>query len=104
MAYKKVKALDGSAVILRLRIDPDVPRMNGIGSRKCRAERVFVLGVESGPAPAEFYVPWTFSHPDISCRYRVGEYTVAHEYNGDPRLECTGGIHFFMTKKEAEEW
>lgn len=28
----------------------------------------------------------------------------ADKYNDDPRVECTGGIHFFLTRQEAEEY
>jgi hypothetical protein len=37
-------------------------------------------------------------------RYIVGKETWADAWNDDPRIECTSGIHFFMTRKEAEEY
>jgi hypothetical protein len=39
-----------------------------------------------------------------SLVYNRNSLVYAEGYNDDVRLECTGGIHFFMTRKEAEEW
>jgi hypothetical protein len=83
-----------------VQIDADTPRINGIGSHKCRAERVLVLEQVYGEPATEFVSP---THRD-KLTYRVGEYTVADKYVDDFRLECTGGIHFFMTMQEAIDW
>jgi hypothetical protein len=34
----------------------------------------------------------------------MGEWVEEPNYDGDPRVECAPGIHFFMTKEEAEEY
>ncbi len=36
--------------------------------------------------------------------YYKGAIVEADSFDDDIRLECTNGIHFFMTKEEAEEW
>ena len=36
--------------------------------------------------------------------YQAGEMTYPDGYDPDIRIECTSGIHFFMTKQEAEEY
>jgi hypothetical protein len=36
--------------------------------------------------------------------YVVGETVVADKYDPNPRVECSGGIHFFMTRAEAEAY
>ena len=36
-------------------------------------------------------------------KYTLGEIAKA-DLDTDIRIECTSGIHFFMTRKEAEEW
>ena len=41
---------------------------------------------------------------DNSIIYEVGEYTFPDSYDPDPRIECSNGIHFFLTKQEAIEW
>jgi len=104
VAYKAVEDCFGNKAVLRIRVDAETARINGIGSRKCRAERVFVLGLESAGAIADAYWPSTKRYVDPECHYKIGEYTVADNYDDDPRKECTGGIHFFMTKAEAEAW
>jgi hypothetical protein len=35
--------------------------------------------------------------------YSVGEHMV-QEISTDIRIECAPGIHFFLTKQEAESW
>ena len=36
--------------------------------------------------------------------YRNGELTYPDSYDDDIRVGCSHGIHFFITKAEAEEW
>ena len=36
--------------------------------------------------------------------YRKGEIVRPDKYNPDPCLECTHGIHFMLTKEEAEAY
>jgi hypothetical protein len=36
--------------------------------------------------------------------YKVGEVMYPDSYSDDIRVECTNGIHVFLTKKEAERW
>ena len=36
--------------------------------------------------------------------YYAGAHIKEPNYNGDIRVECAEGLHFFMTKKEAKEW
>ncbi len=102
IAFKAVRTAGGGCAVLRVRIDADVPRCNGIGSRKCRAKRLYVLGVAAGTeSPDGRYLSPTHG---TTVEYRVGEHAVANDYNDDPRLECTGGLHFFLTIDEACDW
>jgi hypothetical protein len=41
---------------------------------------------------------------DPGTVYTVGAVTRADSYDDDIRVECTHGIHFFITKEEAEQW
>ncbi len=41
---------------------------------------------------------------DPNFIYRVGESVEVEGYNPDIRVECTTGIHFFMTLDEAVEY
>jgi hypothetical protein len=66
-------------------------RTSSLIGRKCRAEFVKVLdgdgvGIFDGTV------------------YKKGVIVKADKYSDDIREECTSGIHFFMTKKEAEDY
>ena len=41
---------------------------------------------------------------DASFIYRLGETVEEPEYDGDIRVECTTGIHFFKTFEEARDY
>jgi uncharacterized protein YjbI with pentapeptide repeats len=87
------KCLNG--VIVKIRIPEDARRSNAT-TRKCRAEFVDVLeviGAEVGIA----------GH-DGTTEYRVGQRVHCHEWCEDRWQECAGGIHFFLTRQEAENW
>ena len=90
IVYKKVKG-----GIVKLRIDADTARSNAIG-RKCRAECAFVL-----EAPRED----AFSFYDPTFEYKVGQYVRCKEpFDTDRWNECGSGIHFFITREEAEAY
>jgi hypothetical protein len=95
IAYKKV--LGG--VVLRLLITG--ARTSSLIGRKCRCDRATVLGVVCHP---DILMGEYRSNHDYTFTYRVGEEVVCPEYNSDPRVECTTGIHFFVTQKEAEDY
>ena len=88
-AFKKI-----STGVLKIRIPAKAQRVNAIGSRKCRASFVKVLEGPEGVSPTHY----------TKLTYRVGETVIADSFNPDIREECTNGIHFFITHKEAEEW
>ena len=87
-AYKKV-----NTGVIKLLIPEDAKRTSTLVGRKCRASHVKVL---SGSGVSS-------THKD-KLEYKEGEVVYADAYNDDIRVECTSGIHFFMTRKEAEEW
>jgi len=87
------KCLNG--VIVRLRIPAKAQRSNASG-RKCRASEALVLqviGAEEG-----------ISRYDRNTKYRKGETVKCDKWNEDRWQECGGGIHFFLTRIEAERY
>jgi hypothetical protein len=82
-------------VIVKLRIPSSARRSNATG-RKCRAEFVEVLEVFGGSVG-------TSTH-DSKTTYRVGETVRCDVWNPDRWNECAGGIHFFITRYEAEQY
>ena len=90
----------GGDTIAKLKIPWFSRRCNAIGSRKCRAEMAIVLGIEKDGKPIETGV----SKLTGNTTYTVGKHVSCDNYNPDWRVECSGGIHFFMTRKEAEDF
>ena len=82
-------------VLVRLFIPSKARRSNATG-RKCRAERAKVLeviGAEVG-----------ISQSNSSFVYKTGEWVRADKWDEDRWNECSGGIHFFLTRVEAEKY
>ena len=90
IGFKKV---NGS--IITLLIPADAKRVNAYGSRKCRAEFAYVLRVD-GPTHA------LTAHNGFV--YPTSGLVTPDSFDPDPRVECSHGIHFFITRQEAEEY
>ena len=87
------KCNDG--VIVKLKVPEAAKRSNAFG-RKCRAEFVEVLELFGGEVG--------ISQHDGKTEYRVGETVHCDQWCDDFMIECTGGIHFFVTREEAEAY
>ena len=88
-AWKKCQG----GVIVELLIPEDAKRSNST-TRKCRAEYADVLKVIGATEGKSWFNP--------SFIYGVGKRVVADRWEEDRWVECGGGIHFFLTKEEAE--
>jgi len=82
-------------VLVKLKIPGNARRSSATG-RKCRAEFAEVLEVVGAEAGV--------SKHDGSTIYRAGETVRCDNWDQDRWNECSGGIHFFITRAEAEEW
>jgi Family of unknown function (DUF5758)/Pentapeptide repeats (8 copies) len=82
-------------VVVKLLIPQKAKRSNATG-RKCRAEFVQVLRV--------FGATEGISQHDSKTVYRKGETVKCDNWNLDRWVECGGGIHFFLTRIEAENY
>ena len=82
-------------VIVKVIIGRNAKRSNATG-RKCRAEYVKVLEV--------FGAEVGISQHDSATEYRVGKIVRCDKWNEDRWTECGGGIHFFLTRTEAEKY
>jgi len=85
--------------IAHIRIPADARRSSAT-TRKCRAERAEVLAVYDN----EESVDCGYSIHDSNFMYRVGETVECDEWDDDRWNECSGGIHFFLTRAEAKVW
>ena len=98
-AWKKVRG----GFVLELEIPADAERTSSLVGRKCRASRALVIsaflpgGEVSARDEFDSLHDWEFT-------YRVGGVAEEPRYDGDIRVECTQGIHFFMTHLEAKNY
>jgi hypothetical protein len=93
IGYKKLS----NDVICKLVVPEDSKRVNVVTGRKCRAEYVKVL-----EGKGESLDP---SGSGEVLLYEKGK-TVrcVKPFDGDVRVACASGIHFFITREEAEEF
>ena len=84
-----------NGVLVRVMIGKNAKRSNATG-RKCRAEYVKVLEVIGAEVGISRY--------DNKTKYRAGKIVRCDKWNEDRWLECEGGIHFFLTRIEAEQY
>ena len=82
-------------VIVKLRIPEAAKRSHAFG-RKCRAEYVDVIEIIGGDK--------AISQHDGKTEYIVGARVVPDSFSDDWQSECSNGIHFFITKIEAENY
>jgi hypothetical protein len=86
--YKKLR----NDVICTLKIPKEAKRVGGIIGNKCRAEYATVMEGDG------------LSFHDESFQYRIGEIVRPDKFDQNPLTECSSGIHFFLTKEEAEKY
>jgi hypothetical protein len=91
--YKKVQRK-----IVHLLIPAWAKRTACLINRKCRASAAIVLAIE-GDKPVRSK-SWTCSR----TTYEIGKTVYPDSYDPDPRVDCTHGIHFFLTREEAKRW
>ena len=82
-------------VIVKLLIPQKAKRSNSTG-RKCRAEYVQVLRIYGAKIGISTY--------DNKTVYRKGATVKCDKWNEECWTECGGGIHFFITRAEAEAY
>jgi hypothetical protein len=89
--------------IAKLEIPANAKRHNHLSSRKCRAEFVNVLEIKDAKSQ-KIKKAWNFSYSSAKTLYEVGKTIHPDEYDSDPRIDCSNGIHFFLTRQEAKEF
>ncbi len=89
-------------LIVKLLIPEDAKRSHAFG-RKCRAEYAKVLAVYDGKKEVSAGV-WATSKHDNATKYLKGETVKCDKWETDWLQECAGGIHFFITREEAEDY
>jgi hypothetical protein len=91
IGYKKCK----NNIIVKLLITESAKRSHAMG-RKCRAEFATVLEIYGADK--------AISKHDGKTEYIVGKVMHCDSWGEDWTVECAGGIHFFITRIEAENY
>jgi hypothetical protein len=85
--------------LVRLRIPEKARRTACFVNRKCRAEFAVVEWIEDGgPVMSDGM------GSGAPTTYAVGEEVRPDKYDDDVRVDCSHGIHFFLTREEARAW
>jgi len=80
-------------VIVKLKIPSRAKRSHAFG-RKCRAQYVDVLQVIGGKVGISLH--------NSKIEYTKGKRVKCDQWCDDWKQECAGGIHFYITREEAE--
>lgn len=96
VAWKKLK----NDLVAKLMI-PEDARRSSATTNKCRADKAVVLGIY-GKNGKEY--DSGVSSYDNAFVYTVGKTVIADKYDDDRWNECSNGIHFFVTREEAERY
>lgn len=82
-------------MLVKVKVHEKAKRSNSTG-RKCRAEYVKVLEVIGATKGISSHDPKT--------TYCVGKTVRCDKWEENRWIECAGGIHFFLTRAEAEAY
>jgi hypothetical protein len=95
LAYKKL----ASGEIAVVNVPYEALRVNAYGSRKIRVSMLRVEQITGKPNSGERTGPY---HPGLI--YELGAVLSCEDFDPDPRVECSRGLHVFLTHAEAETW
>ena len=95
-AWKKA-----SGCIVELKIPAWAMRTCSIVGRKCRAEFAIVVDIRDKNKKRIQSVKGDY---DKCTVYEIGKIMKPDSYDPDTRIECSHGIHFFVTREEAENY
>ena len=102
IGFKKARAVNKYVeVIVELEIPAEAKRSSAT-NRKCRCNKAKVLSITDLQGIAEFQK--AHSRYDNDFIYEVGKTVIVDDYDDNRWNECSTGIHFFITKKEAIDY
>jgi len=88
-----------SGHIVKMRVDEGVPRSCAT-TRKHRSASVLVLEIDDGKMTRLEHDP----DQGVPVIYEVGKVTATDSWDECRWNECSHGIHWFLTREEAEMW
>ena len=92
---------NNTPVIVKLQIPAEAKRSSAT-NRKCRCSKAKVLSITGLNGVAEFQQ--ATSSYDNDFLYEVGKTVIVDDYDDNRWNECSTGIHFFITRKEAVDY
>ena len=92
----------GGAAIARLVIPVSAEKVIYEGF-KCRANKAYVAEIYS-PDNGNIKYDEAVSAFNSDFIYKVGEIVESDDWNPNPMIECTNGIHFFLTEEEVRKY
>lgn len=78
---------------------PEDARRSSATTRKCRCDKAKALEIWDKNG---YSIQKAYSKNDADFVYRIGETVSVPNFDEDRWQECAPGIHFFLTRKEAE--
>lgn len=87
--------------IVQLLIPADARRTSATNTT-CRCDKAKVLTIKDMETNQDYTE--AVSYVDQDFIYRRGQWVEAKNFNPDRWVDSTGGIHFFLTRKEAEDY
>ena len=89
--------------LAKLKIPKGSRRTASLVGRKCRAEYTMVLSLHDLEGVKVTNTTGISLH-SASFEYYVDKIVYPNSYNDDVKIECTQGIHFFLTMEEAKSY
>ena len=78
---------------------PENAKRSSATTRKCRSDKAFVLNIFDSEGNE---IEKTVSNFDNSFEYIKNKEVLVEDYDENRWKECSTGIHFFITRREAE--
>ena len=98
IAWKKA-----SGQVVKIQIPAKAKRTCNLINRKCRAEYIKTLDIQNIDG-SKSGIKKVLGDHDGKTVYEVGKITKADSFDDSVLIDCSHGIHFFITRKEAEDW
>lgn len=100
IGYKHAVLHNGDNCVVELEIPADALRSSST-TRKCRASKAKVISItKNDGTPINNRIAYSTYTP--SFKYKVGETVQVKNFDKNRWSECAPGIHFFITRREAE--
>ena len=102
VGYKKCTIYHAADCVVKLLIPADAKRSSAFG-RKCRCSKAKVLGIfDLDGNELDCDTAYSINMPSI--RYEIGKEVYPDSFDDNRFIECSNGIHFFMTFEEARDY